>query len=322
MVVLPGCIESEEAPVPQETPSSRSHDAVKTGLLSPQSLVDLEDFVHVLRAEPQPPEGSHSLPEWPPQLHPGAAWRSHEAAHAAGGAAPAANIGTPGSNRHADQSSSSAADYLAATGRASSHRVPAHSGARTDQQEDGSAQRDPLSGSHPGGHSSGTAASSCGGAIDHSAVSGGGGSRDTANSAAAHIVSSSAAMAERSLSGAGGQQHSTSEAPRGLHVEFRDVSFSYGQPPQQPDPADNTAESADGSAAAAGDAHSPEPMQLRGVSFTVQPGESIGIVGPPGDRPRKQEPLADLTGAVFIFLFAAAFASPLGFSASLPRKCM
>lgn len=72
-----------------------------------------------------------------------------------------------------------------------------------------------------------------------------------------------------------------SSSGAGLHLEFRDVCFSYSRPH---DPEGEAGSPAAVSAESAANAET--PMQLQHVTFTVQPGEAVGIVGPPGAAPR------------------------------------
>jgi ABC-type multidrug transport system fused ATPase/permease subunit len=76
--------------------------------------------------------------------------------------------------------------------------------------------------------------------------------------------------------------------PSGLHLEFRDVSFRYTQSAgANMAPGANVWRSGDFSAAAAAAVTAAPaanaPMQLQSISFTLQPGEALGIVGPPGE---------------------------------------
>jgi ABC-type multidrug transport system fused ATPase/permease subunit len=73
----------------------------------------------------------------------------------------------------------------------------------------------------------------------------------------------------------------------GLHLEFRNVSFSYSQSAGAGSAhvgsvwgsVDFSAVTPAITAAPAAD----QPMQLQGISFTLRPGEALGIVGPPGE---------------------------------------
>lgn len=177
-----------------------------------KSLVDLEDFIHVLRQQPSVREGRlDSLPDWPPQA-----------------AVPAQHIGGNGAE-------------------------PA--GLPTEIATDDSAAMH-ASYSQPWGS-------------PHDA-------------APAKNSSSPTAASRRSPCGGSRQSEAGSGSGAGLHLEFRDVCFSYSRPH---DPGGEVGSLAAGSAAPAADAGSRRRetlMQLQRVSFTVQPGEAIGIVGPPG----------------------------------------
>lgn len=89
----------------------------------------------------------------------------------------------------------------------------------------------------------------------------------------------------------GGSRASASASSPGLHLQFREVCFTYSQPAHPDGAAAAAAPGAAGAAAVHGAAAHPgaagvstadAPMQLQGISFTVQPGEVIGVVGPPG----------------------------------------
>lgn len=178
--------------------------------LASQSLVDLEDFIHVLREQSQPREGPRSqLPEWPPPAE------QHSSSN---GAHPAVLSSAAARSTAAASSSASQASH-------SRRHTPA---ALQPRQQ----------------------SSACEQHREHSSSS------DTP------------APANNS----------------GLHLELRDVCFCYSQ---AGDPDGAQALLGAPAAAAPGPARvkaADAPMQLRGVSFKMQPGEAIGIVGPPGAR--------------------------------------
>jgi ABC-type multidrug transport system fused ATPase/permease subunit len=202
-----------------------------------QSLVDLEDFIHMLREPPQPQEGSvPHLPDWPlPPEHPGSSSGS----------------GSGGSSIGDGTSSSSSGVSISGNGAgpAGQHTKPAGSlHSQLSCSKEGSA------------------------ATEH-----------TAN---AVPVSSSfpaqAAISQQSISACTlGRRHQA-----GLHVEFRDVSFRYSQSAGADRAQEDLWASADLSAvespAAAATLAVEAPMQLQGITFALQPGEALGIVGPPG----------------------------------------
>ena len=73
----------------------------------------------------------------------------------------------------------------------------------------------------------------------------------------------------------------------GLHVEFRDVGFRYSQSAGADRAQEDLWASVDFSAvespaAAAATLAADAPMQLQGITFVLQPGEALGVVGPPG----------------------------------------
>ncbi len=274
-----------------------------------QSLVDLEDFIHVLREEPQPSEGHLALPDWPPGWPSGisdAAQHSSasgEAAHqqslAAGGrhreereaqrsagsgrsAAAAAAAAAGGSGRAC---SSAAAEHApadqhslaVANGAGRDGLAPRHCPRPGQLADSGdAAERNLLGGSHPGSLHPQVPAGDSGGN-----GSGSSGSNDASSGGSGAAVQS-------------GRPTGNSALLPGLHVEFRNVSFGYAQPPD-PGEAASLAAGAAGGSSGSGNSEAPtackKPMQLHSVSFAVQPGEAIGIVGPPGEIGRP--PTAD-----------------------------
>jgi ABC-type multidrug transport system fused ATPase/permease subunit len=112
---------------------------------------------------------------------------------------------------------------------------------------------------------------------------GGGAPVHTAGAVSTSSGTPAQALRQQSVSTveAGGRHHS------GLHVEFRDVSFRYSQSAGADRAQEDLWASVDFSAvespaAAAANLAADAPMQLQGITFALQPGEALGIVGPPG----------------------------------------
>lgn len=216
--------------VPQ---TSNSHIYV----LLVQSLVDLEDFIHMLREPPQPQEGSVShLPDWLlPNEHSGRSSGS----------------GINSSSSGSGTSSNSSGVSISGNGSGPARQLP---------------EPAVITGSQLSFHEQG-------GAVTEQ-------------------IADAALMSTRLSAQATSQQSSSADTlgrrrQAGLHVEFRDVSFRYSQSAGADRAQEDLWASVDFSAvespaAAAATLAADAPMQLQGITFALQPGEALGIVGPPG----------------------------------------